>query len=383
MRFAAAVLGGAMGCSSRAPVDEAPEAGMDAAFAAGDATDGARDAATEEAAVSPCGDTSSNPDDCGHCGHGCLGGACVGGVCQPVALVPASAGARPFHLAIDEGSVYWTDAMRSSVTRTDKQTGASTTLYRGGFSVDGLAIDGQNVYFADLYNVYRCGLAACEGGAPLALVPEGGAIGVPYFLAAGESDVYWDEQDTMAVRAVAKIGGGLRTLATGPGDAGLAGVAADSQYVYVAGIDGTVVRIPVGGGAAEPLNAGAVSPSAWEIVASAQDIYWSQDDPDDGPGSIHVAGQNGQGLRTFASGQPQPGGLALDGENVYWTNVGANLDFQTGTIVSCPLSGCKAPTVLASGQHLPREIAVDDVAVYWSDYGTGNSDGSVMKVAKP
>ncbi len=63
----------------------------------------------------------------------------------------------------------------------------------------------------------------------------------------------------------------------------------------------------------------------------------------------------------IASGQQAPTGLALDDDFVYWAN------FDAGTIVRCPLSGCGTddPTELVSGQGGIRGIDVDDTSIYW------------------
>ena len=54
-------------------------------------------------------------------------------------------------------------------------------------------------------------------------------------------------------------------------------------------------------------------------------------------------------------------------------------DFLSGTILSCPPSGCDAgPSVAANGQGKPFFILQDDVAIYWGNYG----DGRIMKLAK-
>jgi hypothetical protein len=54
-----------------------------------------------------CGDTSSDPANCGKCGHDCLGGACTAGACGPVAITTMAG--TPGVLAADATYLYWVD----------------------------------------------------------------------------------------------------------------------------------------------------------------------------------------------------------------------------------------------------------------------------------
>jgi hypothetical protein len=55
-----------------------------------------------EAGTSVCTDTSSDPKNCGRCGHDCLGGACSGGHCAPVELARSGS-----FLAASEAGWFW------------------------------------------------------------------------------------------------------------------------------------------------------------------------------------------------------------------------------------------------------------------------------------
>src|SRR5215467_10227089 len=56
---------------------------------------------------------SSDPKNCGACGHDCLGGTCVTGICQPVIIANGVTDLEG--LAIDAANVYWTDAIGGGV----------------------------------------------------------------------------------------------------------------------------------------------------------------------------------------------------------------------------------------------------------------------------
>jgi hypothetical protein len=71
----------------------------------------------------------------------------------------------------------------------------------------------------------------------------------------------------------------------------------------------------------------------------------------------------------MAQGQNMPGGLAIDGANVYWTTA-------DGKVMKAPIAG-GGPTVLATGQRSPRGIAIDATSAYWVNEG---SPGQVVSV---
>src|SRR5215472_3459982 len=82
----------AAGCNLILGNHEVPyvDAGRGSADSGVGALDGAPDATadrTAEAApvCAPDAAFSTDPDNCGRCGHACLGGTCVAGTCQPVA----------------------------------------------------------------------------------------------------------------------------------------------------------------------------------------------------------------------------------------------------------------------------------------------------------
>jgi len=70
-------------------------------------------------------------------------------------------------------------------------------------------------------------------------------------------------------------------------------------------------------------------------------------------------------------GLSSPEDIAVDGLNVYWTDIG------TGTVASVPVGGGTA-TPLAEGQSSPRRLALDDDYVYW----TNELGAAVMRAPK-
>jgi hypothetical protein len=96
-----------------------------------------------------------------------------------------------------------------------------------------------------------------------------------------------------------------------------------------------------------------------------------------------ACGADGRCVVTLASSPNGPWGIAIDSENVYWTETGRERDggggFYGGAVVKMPLRG-GAPVILASNLNEPQAIAVDATSVYWLEVG-GAAGTVVLKKA--
>src|SRR5206468_1326744 len=98
----------------------------------------------------PCGDILTSGDNCGRCGHSCLGGACADGGCQPLAI---RSNTSPRNLAVDKDHVYWLEPKTNRVMQADKDGKNTLELAYGGPNNDyplALAIDDAGVYWGTL-----------------------------------------------------------------------------------------------------------------------------------------------------------------------------------------------------------------------------------------
>jgi hypothetical protein len=120
--------------------------------------------------------------------------------------------------------------------------------------------------------------------------------------------------------------------------------------------------------------------SPGRIAVDAHSVYWTN------TGSVMKVPIGGGALITLAADQPSPAAIAVDATNVYWTNVitpcpGDATDCVAGgTVMKLPLAG-GTPTTLASGQPFVGGLAVDATSVYWTNQGNTIFDGAIMKVA--
>jgi hypothetical protein len=261
-----------------------------------------------------CSDLAADSNNCGVCGHNCLGGKCIDHYCQPVTLASGQSFASNRNngapsIAIDSSAVYWTS-----------DTGVMTVPIAGGTTrmlaaltalPGGIAVDASNVYWGErTYGPPSSGAVrklALAGGTPVTLTSD--ASHWPYRLSVDASSVYF----TNALPSSA------------------------------------VVKIPIAGGAATAIAMG--RPGPYDIAIDSSYVYWLE--RNDTIGAIVKAPLNGGSPVTVISMPDTIGSLALDAGSLFWT--GSNHDLFT-----LPVSGGSALR-LGDGNGL---LSVDANFVY-------------------
>jgi hypothetical protein len=369
-------------------------------------------------------DLTSDPKNCGTCGHDCLGGACapmmgdagpIGpSVCQPAAIVPSLA-VGVWGLALTANSVYWTTAYANQVLTAQKDGGAVTVVAHdpdGGevSSPEDIQVDEAFVYWmdslsntnssvpTDVGRIARCPLSGCGDAASTVLATN---IGYPVGMKVDDAGIYWADYNSNGIQRANKFdGGSVHIFAVNNSANSIQDLSIDSQFVYwstngdldrvsmdAGGPDGgpysTLYTAPTGGGAPFATTGIAVDDTNFYFVVNIYDGLVE---------SIPKSGV-GTGQPTKIASAINPYRITVDATNIYWVNQVPDTQtdpnnpapiYLNGTIMTCPKTGCPAsgPILLAQNQSWPMFIAVDDKAVYWTNQGNNVNDGAVMKVAK-
>lgn len=271
-----------------------------------------------------CGNTATDPKNCGACGHACPSGTCTASLCQPVTL--ASDGGLPRGIVVDATNVYFTGGILGAVTKVPIAGGSPVALTTtNGSAESAIAVDATNVYYVAV-------------GGTLMKVPLDGATAAT---ALAPVIVYQSQQSL--------------------------GMGVDATSVYVLGANGgngpasAVLKVPIDGGAVTPLGTDNLGIG---MVMNATSIFWMYTYT----GQILTVPTSGGATTTLVSAAEPPGqftgtGIAMDATSVYWVDAGA------GAVMKVPIGG-GTPTVLASGGAMADGMAVDATNVYWTDAGT-------------
>jgi sugar lactone lactonase YvrE len=280
-----------------------------------------------------------------------------------------------------------------------------------------MALDGTYFYWADAPGgtLHRVTLAAVDqailenkslnGSDPQTVLVAG--AGTPRALAVDGANVYWSSRP--ADPGDPRIGRGDIADGANPQpavvpDAHAAGIAVDSKYVYWADpVTDTIGRAELDGNEPEySFITGADNPQG--VAVDAEHLYWTNaatgtvadpNLPRVADGAIGRADLDGSGdlvtgsvKQNFISEANNPGGIAVNGEHIYWANRGeqggGSAPENTKAIGRADLDGGKAdqafiPYVdfphIPNGLGAPNGIAVDGAHLYWSSTMNENQEG--------
>jgi hypothetical protein len=321
--------------------------------------------------ATPCSDTSNDPHNCGACGHDCQGGSCASGACQPCVLVQETS---VNSIAIDGSDLYFSTEVYdsgsstsySNVAKVPLTGGTVTPLACGIQYASSVAVDASTIYFiqflrnisGSVQSVPRAGgtpttLATFPTSYPIGMILDGQSLYVSLFTAGGNSVV-----------VVPTNGGPVRPLVSG---ARLIGEYAAVAYLVTQGNLSTMSLM----GSRTTTIASFPDPTA--IAFFSSDIYVvNQMVNNDFDGSIVRIPIGGGPKTPMATSLSQPVDLAVDASGIYW---GQNNELRR-------LAAGSESVLYTSPRQSQKSVQVDALAVYWIDTGSGVSAALIMKLAK-
>jgi hypothetical protein len=318
-----------------------------------------------------CVDTSTDPSNCGGCGHGCLGGSCVAGACQAVAI--AQVRGRPAAIAVDATHVYWTNITTGSVMRAPIGGGAVQTIHAGADGTSsgfGIAVVGGYVYFTlDAEDhVVRCPVAGCAG--PPEIVVAGGVA--PSFV---------DVLDGGQLVFTEGLVGGRIGRCTLPCDGGasyidsgefpLRATVAGDAIVWSTLFNGGRIFVHADGGTSLLL----ANTQAYDVRVAGQEVFAAS--LSGGPRAVFLDGGGARSVGPTGLAAYQGEYLALDGLDVVFANENAD------AVMRCARTGCddSGTTLGKSTPFEPKGVAVNATQVFWAE-SDFNDGGTIKRIAK-
>ena len=334
-----------------------------------------------------CVDLSTDPHNCGQCGHDCSGGACQAGACIPLpAGVLATGQHEPIAIAVDSSNVYWLNlgylvgpggklgfyyeggqVMKCAIGG----CGNSPTVLGSGWTQaalyptpSGLTLDARSVYWLGGGNVLSCAISGCTGQ-PITRVNGAEASG----MTVTSSGFYTTEYGIgeIAFCPLSGCAGGPANFATTV--SGPEGITHDATEVYWVDVNGVLGGCPLGG-CVDAAATALITPTAAGSRALAVDdtnLYWTNGNPA-GVGSVEQCNKTdcATTAMTLASGRTGPMGIAVDASNVYWV--------EGDSVYKCAIGGCgNSPTRVAAATG--QAIAIDATHLYVSQGAPGLPDG--------
>lgn len=344
-----------------------------------------------------CVDVTNHAENCGACGHSCLGGACNAGLC-PVTDVVTGANATTL-VEVDSTHIFY--AAAGDLLAQPKAGGSPFKLNQ---TVNGLAFGANRLTLDTSHLYWSCGFTPSSGfvlkgsksvAGQTQLYDQLGGFGRPLPLIAGDLDangnagaVYWCVAgDGMSQPFVVKTGtGGSSSSVIGIMQSKFcAGIALDATHAYTTAPDtGEIYQTPLAGNTATVFEKGLVYPT--EIVSDAENLYilalgtyQNGGYPDGKVIRIPLAGGAPVELATSI---PNLISIEVDAKMVYFTSAWtAGSSTADGKILAVPKGGGAIRTY-ANQEAQPQGIAVDGTHVYWADYGISGQGAGIRKTPK-
>ena len=339
-------------------------------------------------------DLMTSAQNCGRCGHDCVGGSCDAGTCEEVMFAKEQAA---HSVAVDTDTVYWLSYVAGTVRSCPRQgcdAGVTTYVISQEYLAD-VTTDGTNVYWSTFQNydggvghVSMCPKTGCDGGVAAKLVSgaQPAAFLADVLYDKGSGDLFFTATgDGIYKCATSGCGDNPTRVSTLSGGV-VSSTALDSTNLYWGAVGDIWSCSKAGCGTPTiPLNGNQTYVTA--VATYGGNLYWADRGVSETDGRIVTCSiVNCLSPTTLVQNRTQPFEIAVDATGIYWLEHGTTANaFADGAVLHCPLGGCGAgPTTLAprddENVSMTERIVLDDVSVFWTQGWTG---GGVHRVAKP
>jgi hypothetical protein len=326
-------------------------------------------------------DASEDPENCGRCGHSCLGGSCSSGICQTFVVADQLFGV-PIALKISGTAMVWeeSDSFQGYLINLTRPFGIPTpiiSLQGVGFDLYGSVM--VHRFASSSTSFYKCSLSdACGADQVFSPSVNGGSFVIDgahnrllWVNVAGSGDSGTDVELTPLTTWISEP----LNSSLGPipyPTSSFAGIWNGYLYGFGRASTDTVSKIwRVDLSSTSPVPETLATSFAFNprrMVAVGSQLLVLASDPSM-PGSANNQmftiplpnGVGGAAAATYFS-PVRTTTFVADDSYVYWGE-------QAGGIVyRCPVAGCTSPEVIATGQILNADaIAQDSVALYWGN----------------
>jgi hypothetical protein len=241
-------------------------------------------------------------------------------------------GINPFGIAVDSTTVYVTSFDPGPLLAIPIDGGPAVPVGVQA-SGKGVAVDERRLYWAGSGALMACDKSNCAGS--VVRLAKGGVWDIKL----DATNVYWTSTGTGQIMMADKSGGA-------PVDGGLS-------------VDGGVTS---DGGVSSDGGAVQIATARWpyNLAVDATNVYWiDQVQPSSGVLKAPIAG--GPAVQLAVSDPIEPGGLALDDDNVYYGN-------GSGQIFKVSKNGGPPRLLLGDVGWFPGDLAVDGTTLYVGAY---------------
>lgn len=306
-------------------------------------------------------DLSTDPRNCGRCGHSCLPGTCAGGLCQAGILSAATDGRK---IALDATNVYW---MTPTTVVTCPKTGcvgAPTTLLSSPQPLVDFALGATEFFVVTTtteQEVQRCAKTGCAVATKVDGAPLIGGI------AANANTLVWTRLAAAGSLLTCTLPACL-PVSIADNLPAPDRVAVDATAVYVAtrgspttATSGTLRFCLSGSCGGTPSVQKSTIGATTDLLVDGAQLFAAV--PDRILGCPKTGSCEGAApFVTLASVRA----LAIDSKNLYYAN--------SSIIRSCPRAACPAPVLVANAGGVVLDMVADEAALYW----VGSSGVRVM-----